>query len=380
MSLGHDENFLDPSFTDVFRNQDAGNVSYIAASGDTGGQISAPAVDSEVLSVGGTFLTVDADGNRIAEEAWVEGGGGTSQVFDRPDYQDNLDLQGAAIGDFRVVPDVAYNADPASGVAVYSTTRDTSGNTGWSQVGGTSAGSPQWSGLVALVNEKRLQKGLDMLGSGQINNFVYGIARKYTNTVFHDITTGNNTLHPATPGFDQATGWGTPIATPLIERLSSEVPRSSRVSERNRVHFEWQANFAKSLLFGLPGNAVTNYEGIGTAIWDPQNVDFRMQQGFPDKNTGLFPIFLDQIDFDARGLERIGNTIDGLGLVQVLTQDGFPATLTVRFIGRIFRANGEDKITGEFFAVSARGKRLRVGEDPVLSGVFSSEGDSDLQF
>ena len=67
----------------------------------------------------------------------------------------------------RGVPDVAYDADPNSGVAVYSSVPDGSGSTGWMVVGGTSAGAPQWSALVVLADQERAAHGKAAMGRAQ---------------------------------------------------------------------------------------------------------------------------------------------------------------------------------------------------------------------
>ena len=51
-------------------------------------------------------------------------------------------------------PDVSYNANPGTGYAIYDSV-GISGVTGWFQVGGTSAGTPQWAALIAIANSSR---------------------------------------------------------------------------------------------------------------------------------------------------------------------------------------------------------------------------------
>ena len=70
----------------------------------------------------------------------------------QPDYQKTYAVPKA--NGMRAVPDVSYNADPASGYAVYKTT-DSSKN-GWYTVGGTSAGRPQWAAIYALGHSASL--------------------------------------------------------------------------------------------------------------------------------------------------------------------------------------------------------------------------------
>jgi hypothetical protein len=378
MSFGSAESSLDATQVAYFQNHQTDNVSFVASAGNTGGVVNAPGVDPGVLSVGGTTLTVDADGNRLDETAWMDGGGGTSTVFPRPYYQNNLIVDAVDIGDFRVVPDVAYVGDPTTGVAVYNTTPNASGNTGWDSFGGTSVGAPQWAGLVALANQKRVKGGLDLIGNGQLNNFVYGIARKFYDQTFNDITTGDNTLHPATESFDQATGWGTPKAQALINKLAvanSDAP----VSTTERLRFKWEASFIKDNTIAQVFNSVVNLRGTGTARLRPDSADLRFQQDLvTDRPSGGLVVGPDanQIDITALDLERIGTQVVGRGAASVLTFDGYGAFLTVKFVGRVYRQGGVDHVKGTFFAISARGKILKVGQDPVLTGRFVTRGDN----
>jgi hypothetical protein len=124
----------------------------------------------------------------------------------------------------RVIPDVGYNADPESGVAVYNSS-PMGDITGWMPggVGGTSAGAPQWAALIALANgaRKNLASPKSSIGSSANAN-IYQIAQSDYAATFNDIITGGPLLQPAGTGFDLSTGWGTPKATALIGDLTSK--------------------------------------------------------------------------------------------------------------------------------------------------------------
>ncbi len=122
----------------------APNVTFVVSAGDTGSQ-SYPAESPNVVSVGGTSLYHDANYNWSGEVGWSSGGGGVSAYEAKPSYQSGLSYS------MRAGPDVAYDADPNTGYAVY----DSYGSSGWGQYGGTSAGAPQWSALIALANQGR---------------------------------------------------------------------------------------------------------------------------------------------------------------------------------------------------------------------------------
>ncbi len=165
----------------------------------------------QVLAVGGTRLALNAAGNWGDETGWGGSGGGFSIYESKPQFQ-------AGVNPFatRSTPDVSYNGDPASGIAVYTTSA--SGGPGWYRVGGTSAGAPQWAGLLADVDEMRgLMRGLGSLESVQAT--LYGLPW----ADFHDVTAGvtraGNTTYYAGPGYDQITGRGSPVANMLVPDL-----------------------------------------------------------------------------------------------------------------------------------------------------------------
>lgn len=217
-----------------------------------------PASDPLVLAVGGTegnpypggLLT--ADGTYGGEQAWNEvvfgtpgaGGGAESVLFDAPPWQRSLHANG------RLEPDVSYNASEVDGNLVILSCRPNkadggmtldpncvdSSNFGFVAVGGTSAGTPQWAGIVALANQLRAQSHRGPLGF--VSPTLYDIAkdpRAYARD-FHDITTGNNALNlmalgfpsasqfgfAAAPGYDLATGLGTPNVSNLLFDLQKQ--------------------------------------------------------------------------------------------------------------------------------------------------------------
>jgi subtilase family serine protease len=192
-------------------------VTFLAASGDTGAGVSYPAASPYVTAVGGTTLQIDSTtGNWLSESAWSGSGGGSARLEWRPGYQYGFQIYAG-----RGVPDVAYNADPNTGYYVY----DSSSGGAWYEVGGTSAGPPQWAGLVALANQGRASAGRASLGSGYTygtNQILYSLAggTSYTNPWgdFYDVTTGSNG-YPATVGYDRVTGLGSPVANRLVPDL-----------------------------------------------------------------------------------------------------------------------------------------------------------------
>jgi subtilase family serine protease len=167
-----------------------------------------PASDPLVTSVGGTYLCTDATTGTSVDSAsppatcqsnpgvreigWIDSGGGYSILFPRPSYQDVLPAGSSYVGssagapgpntNMRGVPDVAYQASSRTGVLVRLTEPYPPGATstgcgganpcssGWYVVGGTSSGSPQWAGIVAMADQIA---GRDL---GYINPALYQVA------------------------------------------------------------------------------------------------------------------------------------------------------------------------------------------------------------
>jgi subtilase family serine protease len=137
MSWGGGEGSYQTNFDAIF--SASPTVAFTASSGDSGFGVSYPASSPYVIAVGGTTLSVDANGKRLSETAWAGSGGGISAIETMPAYQQSYPLPNNPQLK-RGVPDVAYNADPNTGFAVYDSI-PVQGQSGWLVVGGTSAGS-----------------------------------------------------------------------------------------------------------------------------------------------------------------------------------------------------------------------------------------------
>ena len=255
-SYGEAEQCMDPALLaqqhNVFGQLAKENITLFASSVDQGAALptcdgtgyfkatSAPATDPQVTAVGGTQLiaqpatTLGTGGTWINEVTWNESagratGGGVSTVYSRPSYQ------APVVKDthMREIPDVAYNAAVNGGVLGVLTCPGPAAcgapaGTYFFRFGGTSAGSPQWAGLIALTDQ--------MAGGrvGDINKTLYKLGKgNNSSTYFHDITVGDNSVpavpsipgtpiagFPAVPGWDEATGWGSPIANTLVPAIA----------------------------------------------------------------------------------------------------------------------------------------------------------------
>jgi subtilase family serine protease len=172
-------------------------ASIFVSAGDAGTPAEYPSASRYVVSVGGTTLGFNADGSFASETGWSDGGGGCSLYETAATAQANFAgyAQTSCAGK-RATPDVALDADPASGVSVYDST-PYQGQAGWWRVGGTSASAPMWAARAAVA-------GVTVNAA-----YVYGSAVTY-----RDITAGNNGA-PCLAGFDLCTGRGSWIgATP----------------------------------------------------------------------------------------------------------------------------------------------------------------------
>jgi len=187
---------------------------------DGGVHVDFPAASPHALACGGTSLTADpATGTVTVETVWNHGlgagatGGGVSDVFALPSWQATAGVPprlGGGTG--RGVPDVAADADPATGYQVLVD--------GSRQVyGGTSAVAPLWAALVCRLAQA-LGRPLGLLQPA----LYAGTAPGRPVPGFRDITTGDNGAYAAGPGWDACTGLGVPDGTALLAALSAPPP------------------------------------------------------------------------------------------------------------------------------------------------------------
>ena len=237
----------------------------VSASGDEGGQdcftgnprsdtglgVDDPASQPFVTGVGGT--TLSALGPPPTETVWDgnltdkgplsfglgASGGGVSTLWTMPSYQATASptlnvIQAAAQpqchlagGDCREVPDVSADADPATGYLIYFNGKGSIKRypSGWQGTGGTSGAAPVWAALFALADAEPACAGAPV---GFANPTLYSPAAQAQTSYFNDVTTGNNdllnnsgTMYSAGPGYDMATGLGTPNAAALAPALCS---------------------------------------------------------------------------------------------------------------------------------------------------------------
>ena len=180
-------------------------VVYIASSGDYSAPARYPSSSPYVISAGGTSIVRDVQGNFIGETGWSTtpnapigsksgGSGGPSLYEPRPAFQ-NLVMK--TVGKARGTPDISFDADPQTGVCVYSTAHG-----GWLKDGGTSVAAPALAGIINSANHRATSTQNEL-------SYIYSQAVKNYHVYWHDILGGNNG-YPALAGYDFVTGLGSP--------------------------------------------------------------------------------------------------------------------------------------------------------------------------
>jgi hypothetical protein len=225
--LGADEATYDSTLT-------MPGVTFVASTGDYGtADPEYPAFSPNVVAVGGTSLTVNADNSYNSETGWgyfsdgmgafIGSGGGISQFESEPAYQLGVQSTG-----YRTTPDVSFVADPATGAWVADPYNLDPSNP-FEIVGGTSLSAPSWAGLIALVNQGRVQSGAAALNSSsptEAQQDLYGLSQSDYNV----IASGTNGGFNAAPGYNLVTGLGSPVGNLLVSDLvAGNFPASGQV-------------------------------------------------------------------------------------------------------------------------------------------------------
>ena len=172
--------FYDPLFT-------APGIVYLASSGDTSSQMEYPAASPDVVSCGGTSVSIGSDERLVSQRNGLE-----RQLHrlrtQRLRAASRLSVNGVAsvVGTKRGVSDLSFDANPNTGVYVYDST-PLWGEAGWWILGGTSVASPSLAGVINLAATS---------GNGFAANTAAEQSRLYGNLgnarVFRDVTSGTD--------------------------------------------------------------------------------------------------------------------------------------------------------------------------------------------
>lgn len=325
MSWGGDEFSGETAYDSMFLTPSGHQgVTFVASTGDSGQPGGYPAYSPNVLAVGGTTLRVDSSGNYISETAWADSGGGISQYESQPSYQRGIVTQTTTK---RAIPDVSFDADPNSGVAVYNSYKSSNP---WYQVGGTSLSAPSWGAIIAIADQARAQNGLASLdGASQTLPMLYHL-NQTTPSAFHDITTGNNGF-AATAGYDLVTGLGSPVVNVLVPGLAgTATTANSRLAFTNSPG---TATAGQSL--GTVTVAIQNQNGQ-TVTTDNSTVTISIANG-PGGFTGSSTVSVKAVNGIATFTNLVLNTA---GSYQITASDGsYVAATTSSFVVNPSQAN-----------------------------------------
>jgi Pro-kumamolisin, activation domain/IPT/TIG domain/PASTA domain/Divergent InlB B-repeat domain len=348
-----------------------------------------PSSQPYVVAAGGT--TMDNATQPASEHVWNDGaawgaaGGGISQSWPMPAWQLDSKVPGvnnpgvvtaaksfeaADLGDpgyafcasesnagpveagCREVPDVSANADEfTGGITIYISAFD-----GWNTIGGTSSAAPMWAAMLAEVNASPTCQSnpATQNGVGFVNPLLYSVASSapaYAAS-FNDITTGNNDPYgdssqfQATPGYDMASGLGTPQLTQpnggagLAFYLCSQAPAVTRPTVTNlapAVGFTSAAHTSVTITgtnFEL--NGTPNVAGVQVGSYQVPTADFNVAG--PGTITATFPA--------ASLVVPPNDQTDGAGRVQVtvtLASDGETSAVNVNSGFTYVDANGSSQ-------------------------------------
>lgn len=319
-SYGSCEQATTPTLRAIAQQAAVQGITWMASAGDSGANscdphgsvvqsakgrgASFPASIPEVTAVGGTMFNEGttlywATSNRangdsvlsyIPEKVWNEtgtasagllaGGGGQSIFFAKPSWQNG---PGVPNDNARAIPDLSMTASLHDG---YRTFHD---NATYLNAG-TSASTPAFAGIVAMLNQYLLnQSSIPQAGLGNINPTLYRLAQRTTD-VFHDVTTGDN-LNPcvqlspgcvngfsgntAGPNYDLATGLGSLDAFNLVTKWAVKTENTTTKMTTSVASLDWNGSVQLIATVSAAGSATpsgtvsftdgTNDTALGTA-------------------------------------------------------------------------------------------------------------------
>ncbi len=255
MSFGTPENSIsnETSYDQYFTTPSGhSGVTFVASTGDTGSPAGYPSYSPNVVAVGGTTLTLDGSGNYMSESAWDDTGGGISNAETQPAYQAGLVVQDGntviSSDGMRTAPDVAFDADPNSGVSVYDSW-DYGTTDPWIQVGGTSLSAPSWAAIIAIADQGRVAAGeTAMDGATSTLPKLYSLPQ----SDFNDVTSGSNGTYSAGVGYDLVTGRGTPKVASVVNDLVGAYTVASSNPANGSTLYSATAPTSFSVTFASP--------------------------------------------------------------------------------------------------------------------------------
>jgi hypothetical protein len=245
-------------------------VTFVASTGDYGAaDPEYPAYSPNVVSVGGTSLTLNGDNSYNSETGWgyqsasvgafIGSGGGISQYEPEPAFQQGVQSTG-----FRTTPDVSLVADPATGAWIADPYNLDPSNP-FEVVGGTSLSAPAWAGLLALVNQGSAAAGGSALNSSsptEAQQALYSLPQNDYNVV----SSGTNG-YTAGAGYNLVTGLGTPVANLVVSDLVA-YQSGTFVASGPTVGALQSTNLVNT---GVAGSGTTNVFAVFDSLLDMGN-------------------------------------------------------------------------------------------------------------
>ena len=369
-------------FRNVVQQAAVQGMTWVAASGDTGPaacesgltdspaangiSVNLPASVPEVTSVGGTefaglsgtyrvgrsfqdrglaqsYIPEIAWNDTIAGKTLAASGGGASAVYPRPAWQTG---PGVPHDNARHVPDISFTA--SRNHAPYVIFKDGDITT----AGGTSASTPFFAGVLALLNEYAVKNGIQAQpGLGNINPQLYQLAQD-TPGVFHDVIAGNNIVpcqsgspdctagrygYEAGQGYDQVTGLGSMDVARLFAAWSNGIPHPDPTTdvvlsvEPSPVYrespdadgYEWYYTVVLNEIGGAPANVMT-FTVDGEDLSDSINLAFTSVD-LPAKGTISASLRSKDVEVPSDHVIAVGG----------INSNGKPWSrqITVRFLG-----------------------------------------------
>jgi subtilase family serine protease len=315
-----------PTNEPTMQKASAEGITFLASSGDSGAAacdsdqksdatlglaVNYPASSPEVTGVGGNEFN-EGSGNYwgnsngpnggsalsyIPEMAWndttennmltASGGGasscdssGCASGFPKPSWQVGTGVPSDGVRD---VPDVAFAASANhDGYLFCSASNGANCANGIATnevVGGTSASTPLFAGMVVLLNQKLAN---NPPGAGNINSNLYLLAQSPSNGIFHDITTGNNMVpcnkgsidcpnggtigYNAGVGYDQVTGLGSVDANNLVTEFTSAPTTTTLTSSLNPAGSGVAVTFTATVTGSNSPSGTVTFNDSSTAI------------------------------------------------------------------------------------------------------------------
>jgi hypothetical protein len=256
--------------TATFQEAAALGVTVVVSSGDSGSgcgvgngkaHVLYPGTDPGVTCVGGTSIS-NVSGASFTEHVWNDNGitgGGISDIFCAPNFSlpiwQNWAAVPGSINDGhkgRGVPDIAGNADPASGYVLYQN------GASIGAYGGTSAAAPLYAGLAALLNAGFAEP----IGFLNVNLYAAPFASAY-----RDVNDGQSNASGGAPGYRSGPGWdactglGSVIGTGLQAALNGMGLPIAVQAFNNRLYMVWK---------GIERDDRVFFSFFNGSVWAPQ--------------------------------------------------------------------------------------------------------------